>query len=98
MSEQLNGIDLPNLLYWEIVRAAEEKKRTVVEEVISRLWQSSILTAALPREEEIDLAAFCRYILSDIQNLKPTELQLEFIRLLAGAPSPLSGSSASPGP
>lgn len=51
MSQQLPRIDLPDLLYWEIMQAAEENKRTLAEEIISRLHQSPVSTK-LPREEE----------------------------------------------
>ena len=52
MSQQLPRIDLPDLLYWEIMQAAEENKRTLAEEVIYRLCQTQTLTGATPREEE----------------------------------------------
>ncbi len=50
MSEQLPRIDLPSLLYWEIMRAAEENKRTLAEEVISRLSQKPVLAAMSSQE------------------------------------------------
>jgi hypothetical protein len=51
MSQQLPRIDLPDLLYWEIMQAAEENKRTLAEEVISRLRQNPVSTKS-SREEE----------------------------------------------
>lgn len=55
MSQQLPRIDLPDLLYWEIMQAAEEHKRTLAEEIISRLRQKSI-SEIIPPEREIDSA------------------------------------------
>jgi hypothetical protein len=48
MSQQLPKIDLPDLLYWEIMEAAEENQRTLAEEVIHRLRQTQALRAAKP--------------------------------------------------
>lgn len=97
MSQQLPRIDLPDLLFSEIMGAAEKNKRTLADEVISRLWQTPILTAALGRKEgETDLPTFFRYILEEShQNLKPTDLQQEYIRALAGVKSSYSGKGLS---
>lgn len=51
MSQQLPRIDLPDLLYWEIMQAAEEHKRTLAEEVISRLREKPG-SETIPRREE----------------------------------------------
>jgi hypothetical protein len=95
MSEHLPNIQIPNLLYWEIIQAAEENKRTLEEELISRLWQTTILTVALSREEgEEDFLAFCKSILVDgRQKLKPSDLQIEFIRIIESVSFPPSGNS-----
>jgi hypothetical protein len=53
MSQQLPRITLPDLLYWEVMHAAEENKRTLTEEVIFRLYQTQISTALTsPKKEE----------------------------------------------
>ena len=49
MSQPLPRIDLPDLLYWEIMRAAEENKRTLAEEVVQRLQAQAV--AAPGRKE-----------------------------------------------
>jgi hypothetical protein len=49
MSQQLPRIDLPDLLYWEIMEAAEENQRTLAEEVIYRLRQTQALRAVTQR-------------------------------------------------
>ena len=51
MSQQLPRIDLPELLYWEIMQAAEENKRTLAEEVLFRLRQKHPLNTAMPAVE-----------------------------------------------
>ena len=45
MSQQIPRIDLPELLYWEIMQAAEENKRTLAEEIIFRLLPKPDLKA-----------------------------------------------------
>jgi len=50
MSQQLPRINLPDILYWEIMQAAEENKRTLAEEVIDRLRKQTLKTG-IPAEE-----------------------------------------------
>ena len=94
MSEPLRNIQIPNLLYWEIIQAAEENKWTLEEELVSRLWQTTILTVALTQEEgEEDLLAFCRSILGNgRQKLNASDLQFEFIRIIKSRELPSSGN------
>ncbi|MBI3804644.1 MAG: hypothetical protein HY282_12875 [Nitrospirae bacterium] len=56
MSQRIPRFDLPDLLYWEIMEAAEQNKRTLAEEIISRLLHKPDLSAKPAGEADRKIA------------------------------------------